>query len=86
MATEQDTVIASLDIKIEELQTTLDALRRTRAFFSAEREWRGILDTHAQTNAKDERTPETQLPDAVHFPMQPAKSTGMMILHHLNEV
>jgi hypothetical protein len=86
MATEQDTLIATLDAKIEELQTMLDALRRTRVFFAAERERQGILDTHAQTSAEDERRPETQPADAVHFPTQLTKSIGMMILDHLNEV
>jgi hypothetical protein len=86
MATAQDTVITSLDTKIEELQTTLDALRRTRAFFAAERERQGILDTHAQTNVQDERPPEIQPSDTVYFPTQPAKSIGMMVLDHLNQV
>jgi hypothetical protein len=86
MATAQDTVITSLDTKIEELQTTLDALRRTRAFFAAERERQGILDTHAQTHGQDERLPESQPSATVDFPMQPAKSMGMMVLDHLYEV
>jgi hypothetical protein len=85
MATAQDTVITSLDTKIEELQTTLDALRRTRAFFAAERERQGILDTHAQTHGQDERLPESQPSATVDFPMQPAKSMGMMVLDHLYE-
>lgn len=86
MATAQDPVIAALDTKIEDLRVTLDALCRTRAFFAAERERQGILDTHIQTHVQHERLPETQPSATVDFPTPPAKSMGMMVLDHLNEV
>jgi hypothetical protein len=75
MATEQDAVITTLDAKIEELEATLDALRRTRAFFAAERGRQGLSIAPVPGHAQDEASRETQ-----HSIPTPMKSIGMMIL------
>jgi hypothetical protein len=80
MATEQDTVITTLDAKIEELQATLDALRRTRAFFAAERERVGVSVTQALINTERESSSEAQ----TRRPLQ-MESIGTMIVDILHE-
>ena len=85
MATAQDTVIASLDTKIEELQATLTLYAAHEHFSRQNESGEGILDTHAQTHGQDERLSETQPSAMVDFTTQPAKSMAMMALDHLNE-
>jgi hypothetical protein len=80
MATEQDAVITTLDAKIEELHATLDALRRTRAFFAAERERGGVSVTQALVNTERESSSQAQM----QRPLQMA-SIGTMILDILHE-
>jgi hypothetical protein len=80
MATEQDTLITTLDAKIEELQATLDALRRTRAFFAAERERVGVSATPTLVDAEGERLREAERPRPL-----PMESIGTMILDILHE-
>lgn len=78
IVTEQDTVITTLDAKIAELEATLDALRRTRAFFAAESGRAGMPITQTSVNAQGERSSGGQ-------PPLQKQSIGTMIVDILHD-
>jgi hypothetical protein len=78
IVTEQDTVITTLDAKIAEMEATLDALRRTRAFFAAEWGRAGMPITQTSVNAQGERSSGGQ-------PPLQKQSIGTMIVDILHD-